>query len=275
MYIGGVEHAVLHLLYSRFYTKFLCDIGVVDFDEPFHKLFNQGMITGKNGIKMSKSKGNVVSPDDLVRDYGCDSLRMYELFVGPPELDAEWDDRGIDGVYRFLTRFWNLVQDNAGKGTVATKEMIKVRHKMIYDITTRLENFNLNTTVSGFMEYNNTLLSIAKKEGGIDKETLETAVILMAPFAPHISEELWSVLGHDTSVFDNTWPQYDKDLMKDDEVEIAVQINGKTKGVVMIAPDEAKDSVLSKAKEAVADKLTGNVIKEIYVPGKIVNIVVK
>ena len=200
---------------------------------------------------------------------------MYELFVGPPELDAEWDDRGIDGVYRFLTRFWNLVQDNAGKDVAATKEMIKVRHKMIYDITTRLENFSLNTTVSGFMEYNNTLLSIAKKDGGIDKETLETAVILMAPFAPHIAEELWSVLGHDTSVFDNTWPKYDAELMKDDEVEIAVQINGKTKGVVMIAPDEAKDSVLSKAKEAVADKLTGNIIKEIYVPGKIVNIVVK
>ena len=125
MYIGGVEHAVLHLLYSRFYTKFLYDIGVIDFDEPFHKLFNQGMITGKNGIKMSKSKGNVISPDDLVRDYGCDSLRMYELFVGPPELDAEWDDRGIEGVYRFLTRFWNLVMDNKDKDIKASKEMIK------------------------------------------------------------------------------------------------------------------------------------------------------
>ncbi|MGN0371128.1 MAG: class I tRNA ligase family protein, partial [Butyrivibrio sp.] len=275
MYIGGVEHAVLHLLYSRFYTKFLCDIGVIDFDEPFQKLFNQGMITGKNGIKMSKSKGNVVSPDDLVRDYGCDSLRMYELFVGPPELDAEWDDRGIEGVYRFLTRFWNLVTDNAGKDIKATKEMIKVRNKMVYDITTRLENFNLNTVVSGFMEYNNTLLSIAKKEGGVDKETLETAVILISPFAPHIAEELWSVLGHDTTVFNNKWPEYDETLMKDDEIEIPVQINGKTKGVVNIAEGEDKDSVLSKAKEAIADKLTGNVIKEIYVPGKIVNIVMK
>ena len=123
MYIGGVEHAVLHLLYSRFYTKFLHDIGVVDFDEPFHKLFNQGMITGKNGIKMSKSKGNVVSPDDLVRDYGCDSLRMYELFVGPPELDAEWDDRGIDGVNRFLKRLWNLLMDSKENEVQATKEM--------------------------------------------------------------------------------------------------------------------------------------------------------
>ena len=132
MYIGGVEHAVLHLLYSRFYTKFLCDIGAIDFDEPFKKLFNQGMITGKNGIKMSKSKGNVVSPDDLVRDYGCDSLRLYELFVGPPELDAEWDDRGIEGVSRFLNRFWNLVMDNKDKDVKASKEMIKLRHKLVY-----------------------------------------------------------------------------------------------------------------------------------------------
>lgn len=164
MYIGGVEHAVLHLLYSRFYTKFLYDIGAVDFDEPFKKLFNQGMITGKNGIKMSKSKGNVVSPDDLVRDYGCDSLRMYELFVGPPELDAEWDDRGIDGVYRFLNRVWNLVMDSKDADVKATKEMIKIRNKMVYDITTRLESFSLNTVISGFMEYNNKLIDIAKKK---------------------------------------------------------------------------------------------------------------
>ena len=170
MYIGGVEHAVLHLLYSRFYTKFLCDIGVIDFDEPFHKLFNQGMITGKNGIKMSKSKGNVVSPDDLVRDYGCDSLRMYELFVGPPELDAEWDESGIDGVHRFLTRFYKLIMDQKDKGVEADKELLKVRHKLIYDITTRLNNFSLNTVVSGFMEYTNTLTAMAKKSG-VDKET--------------------------------------------------------------------------------------------------------
>ena len=177
MYIGGVEHAVLHLLYSRFYTKFLCDIGVIDFDEPFHKLFNQGMITGKNGIKMSKSKGNVVSPDDLVRDYGCDSLRMYELFVGPPELDAEWDESGIDGVHRFLTRFYKLIMDQKDKGVEADKELLKVRHKLVYDITTRLNNFSLNTVVSGFMEYTNTLTAMAKKSG-VDKETLETAICI-------------------------------------------------------------------------------------------------
>ena len=131
MYIGGVEHAVLHLLYSRFYTKFLYDIGVVDFEEPFKKLFNQGMITGKNGIKMSKSKGNVVSPDDLVRDYGCDSLRIYEMFVGPPELDSEWDERGIDGVYRFITKFWKLAVNSIEADVKATNEMVKLRHQMI------------------------------------------------------------------------------------------------------------------------------------------------
>ena len=273
MYIGGVEHAVLHLLYSRFYTKFLCDIGVIDFDEPFHKLFNQGMITGKNGIKMSKSKGNVVSPDDLVRDYGCDSLRMYELFVGPPELDAEWDESGIDGVHRFLT-FYKLIMDQKDKGVEADKELLKVRHKLIYDITTRLNNFSLNTVVSGFMEYTNTLTAMAKKSG-VDKETLETAIVLLAPFAPHIAEELWEAMGHEDSVFAQTWPTYDEEAMKEDEVEIVVQINGKVKGKLVIGAEEDKDSVLAKAKEVLGDKLNGNIVKEIYVPGRIVNIVQK
>ena len=274
MYIGGVEHAVLHLLYSRFYTKFLYDIGVVDFDEPFTKLFNQGMITGKNGIKMSKSKGNVVSPDDLVRDYGCDSLRLYELFVGPPELDSEWDERGIDGVYRFINRFYQLVMNNKVLNAPETEELVKIRNKMIYDITTRLENFSLNTVVSGFMEYNNKLNDIAKTQG-IDKETLKTAVVLLAPFIPHVSAELWEELGETGSVFDAGWPVCDEEAMKDNEIEIAVQINGKTKGTVLIATDEDKDSAIAKGKEAIADKLTGTIIKEIYVPGKIINIVMK
>ena len=275
MYIGGVEHAVLHLLYSRFYTKFLYDIGAIDFDEPFHKLFNQGMITGKNGIKMSKSKGNVVSPDDLVRDYGCDSLRIYELFVGPPELDAEWDDRGIDGVYRFLNRFWKLVQDSAEANVAETKEMVKLRHCLIHDITERLESFSLNTVVSKFMEYNNKMIDMAKKTGGIDKETLSTYVILLSPFAPHIAEELWQVLGHDTSVFAAKWPEHDEDAMKDDEVEVPVQINGKTRAVISIPVDISKEDAIAKGKEAVADKLTGTIVKEIYVPKKIINIVQK
>ena len=274
MYIGGVEHAVLHLLYSRFYTKFLKDIGVIDFDEPFIKLFNQGMI-GKDGAKMSKSKGNVVSPDELINDYGCDSLRLYELFVGPPELDSEWDDRGIEGVYRFINRFYNLVLDNKDKTVEATEDMIKLRNRFVYDITTRLESFSLNTVVSGFMEYNNKMLDIAKRNGGIDRKTLETAIILIAPFAPHVSEELWSQMGHTGSVFDNTWPTYDKEKMKDSEIEIAVQINGKTRGTIMIDAEASKEAVLETVKKAMSDKITGAIIKEIYVPGRIVNIVVK
>ena len=276
MYIGGVEHAVLHLLYSRFYTKFLYDIGAIDFDEPFVKLFNQGMITGKNGIKMSKSKGNVISPDDLVNDYGCDSLRMYELFVGPPELDAEWDDRGIDGVSRFLKRFWNLALDSIEKDIPATKEMEKTRHKMVYDITSRLEAFSLNTVVSGFMEYTNKLIAIAKQnDGAVDKETIETATILLAPFVPHIAEEIWEKLGHEDSIFHAQWPAHDEELMKDDEIEVPVQINGKTKAVISIPAEISKEDAIAEGKKAVADKISGNIIKEIYVPKKIINIVVK
>ena len=276
MYIGGVEHAVLHLLYSRFYTKFLHDIGVVDFDEPFKKLFNQGMITGKNGIKMSKSKGNVVSPDDLVRDYGCDSLRLYEMFVGPPELDSEWDERGIDGVYRFITRFWKLAVDSIEANVEPTKEMIKLRHQMVHTITRRLEDFSLNTVVSGFMEFNNKFIELAKKEGGIDKETIQTFVTLLAPFAPHIGEELWERLGNTGSVFENNkWPEADEELMKDDEIQVPVQINGKTKVVISVPADISKDDAIAQGKEALGDKLTGNIVKEIYVPGRIINIVMK
>ena len=280
MYIGGVEHAVLHLLYSRFYTKFLHDIGVVDFDEPFTKLFNQGMICGRDretgaATKMSKSLGNIVSPDDMVRDYGCDALRMYELFIGPPELDSIWDDRGIDGVYRFLTRFYTMVTKNIENPGKETPELIKLRHKMVYDITTRLESFSLNTVVSGFMEYNNKLVDLTKK-GGVDTETLKTVVRLIAPFAPHMGEELWQQLGGTDTVFASGWPTYEEDALKDNEVTIPVQINGKTKGTIDIAVDDAKDAVIAKGKEAIADKLEGlNVIKEIYVPGKIVNIVAK
>ena len=279
MYIGGVEHAVLHLLYSRFYTKFLYDIGVIDFDEPFKKLFNQGMVCGRDKVtgaatKMSKSLGNIVSPDDIVRDYGCDALRLYELFIGPPELDSIWDDRGIDGIYRFITRFWNLVMDNKDKGVAETKESVKLRHKMVYDITQRLETFSLNTVISGFMEYNNKMIEMAKKDG-IDKETLKTAVVLLAPFAPHLGEELWRQLGETDSVFHTTWPSADADAMKDDEIEIAVQINGKTKAVVKVPAEVPKEDAIIAGKEALGDKLAGTVVKEIYVPGKIINIVVK
>ena len=274
MYVGGVEHAVLHLLYARFYTKFLYDIGVIDFVEPFKKLFNQGMIC-KDGAKMSKSKGNVVSPDELVRDYGCDSVRMYELFVGPPELDAEWNDRGMEGVYKFINRFYKLIMENKDKNYGKTAEMDKLKNKMIQEITERTDTFSFNTVISGFMENTNKITDLAKKQGGIDKDTLKTMTILIAPFAPHIAEELWEGLGETTSVFEATWPEVDENALKETTMEIVVQINGKVKAKINVDVTLDKDSVISAAKEELSDRLPENIVKEIYVPGKIVNIVGK
>ena len=275
MYVGGVEHAVLHLLYARFYTKFLHDIGVVDFDEPFKRLFNQGMIT-KDGAKMSKNKGNVVSPDETVENYGCDSLRMYELFIGPPELDSEWDDNGIDGVFRYLNKVWKFVNEYKDKLVEKpTAEMEFVKNKLTCEITKRLEALTLNTVVSGFMEYTNKMIAVAKAAGGIDKDSLETLTLLLAPFTPHISEEMWQLLGHDTSVFTHGWPKYDESKLKEETVNIAVQIDGKVKVQLSVDPNADKDAVLAAAKAALGDKLSGNIVKEIYVPGRIVNIVVK
>ncbi len=275
LYVGGIEHAVLHLLYARFYTKFLYDIGVVDFDEPFKRLFNQGMIN-KDGAKMSKSKGNVVSPDELVEKYGCDSLRMYELFVGPPELDSEWDDRGIEGVYRFLNKVWKLTVENKDKFIAPTKESEKLKHKLIHDITTRLENLSMNTVVSGFMEFVNKTTDLVKTQGGIDKDLVETMLILLAPFTPHIAEELWRVIGNDNTIFATNWPKYDESKMEDDVIAIIVQFNGKLRGNVEVPKDMQKDDVIKLVKEQFADKLEGiEIVKEIYVPGKIVNLVIK
>ena len=272
MYVGGVEHAVLHLLYARFYTKFLKDIGVVGFEEPFLRLFNQGMIV-KDGAKMSKSKGNVVSPDDLVGDYGCDSLRMYELFVGPPDMDAEWDDSGIDGVFRFLTKLYRLCSENAGKGTELTKDMDRLRNKLIADISQRLESFSLNTVVSGFMEYTNKINELASKQGGVDDETLKTISVLIAPFAPHIAEEMWEMLGGTDSVFRESWPKADEAAMEEDSIEMVVQVNGKVRCRLSVPVDMGKDDVINLAKETLGDKLPGDIKKEIFVPGKLVNIV--
>ena len=192
--------------------------------------------------------GNVGSPDVLVRD---------------------------EGVSRFLNRFWNLVMDSRGKNVKPSKEMVRLRHKLIFDIEQRFNQFNLNTVISGFMEYNNKFMELAKKEGGIDEETLKTFVVLLAPFAPHIGEELWQQLGGIGSVFHAKWPECDEAAMKEDEIEIAVQLNGKTRAVIKIAADASRDEAIEAGKAAVAGKMTGNVVKEIYVPGKIVNLVVK
>ncbi len=280
MYIGGVEHAVLHLLYSRFYTKFLYDIGVVGFDEPFTKLFNQGMICGRDRetgkpTKMSKSLGNIVSPDDIVNDYGCDTLRLYELFVGPPELDSIWDDAGIDGISRFIKRFYSMVLDNADKDVAETPELLRLRHGLIKDISQRLESFSLNTVISAFMEYNNKFVELTKTTG-VDKETLKTMVKLLAPFAPHIGEELWENLGGTDSVFHETWPEFDEAHLKADTITLPVQVCGKTRVTVDVPADADKDTIIALGKEALGDRIAGKtIVKEIYVPGKIINIVAK
>ena len=275
LYVGGIEHAVLHLLYARFYTKFLYDIGVVDFNEPFKKLFNQGMIN-KDGAKMSKSKGNIVSPDELVERYGCDSLRMYELFVGPPELDSEWDDSGIDGVFRYINKVWKFVDEYKEKITAPSREIEFYKNKLIYEITNRLDAFTMNTVVSGFMEFTGKLIDAAKKNNGVDQDTLDALIILLAPFVPHVASEMWELTGHKSPLFEQKWPIYDESKLKTDTIDMAVQINGKVRCNISVSAESDKDQILAAAKEALSDKLSGKtIVKEIVVPGRIVNIVVK
>jgi len=274
-YVGGIEHAVLHLLYARFYTKFLYDIGVVKFEEPIKKLFNIGMVN-LNGKKMSKGEGYGVSPDELLPTHGCDALRMYELFVGPPAMDSEWDSNGIDGVFRFLSRVWRLVEPGFANTVTATEEMERLRHRLVHDITYRIENLSLNTVVSGFMEHTNTLQNLSKEAGGLDKATIETLAILLAPFAPHLAEEIWANMGNKNTIFAEEWPKYDAAMLKTDTIEIGLQVNGKLRGNIQIPVDLDKDSVLAQAQEALSDKLAGmEIVKSIYVPGRIANFVVK
>ncbi|MBX6353088.1 MAG: leucine--tRNA ligase [Thermoflavifilum sp.] len=275
MYIGGVEHAVLHLLYARFFTKVLYDLGLIDFDEPFQRLFNQGMLT-LGGAKMSKSKGNVVNPDDIIAEHGADALRVYELFVGPPDEDAEWSTNGMEGVSRFLHRFYRLVVTHADKPVPTRDSLERLRHRFIATLTERLESFRMNTAVSAFMEYLNELSTEA--EHGLDRATLETLAVTIAPFAPHLGEELWERLGHTTSVFDASWPTYDERWLRDEEVEIAIQVNGRVRAHTRIAAEAPQDDAVAvaRAHPDVQPWLEGKtVVKEIYVPGRLVNLVVK
>jgi leucyl-tRNA synthetase len=281
-YVGGVEHAILHLLYARFFTKVLYDLGYLKFDEPFGRLFNQGMIlkqsqkTGKLE-KMSKSKGNVVNPDELVAKYGTDTIRMYELFVGPPELDSEWSDRGIEGVYKFLRRSWdwvmNLKDFPAGADDADTSREL---HTLIYKITDRLETFKFNTAISAFMEFLNAVAAGDNKKR-LSKKTLESFIILLAPFGPHIAEEMWEATGHAESVFKAKWPAYDKKMITTDTVELPVQVNGKLRGTLTISRDAPEEEVFEKALEleGVKKYTAGKGIKKkVYVREKIINLVV-
>ena len=269
-YNGGMEHTTLHLLYSRFWHKFLYDQKVVPTPEPYQKRTSHGMILGENGEKMSKSRGNVVNPDDIVREYGADTLRTYEMFIGAFDLAASWSEDGVKGCRRFLERVWKL-QDIMTDEEGYSADLETKMHQTIKKVSNDFENLKYNTAIAAMMA----LINDFYKKNAVTKGEYKTLITLLNPVAPHITEELWQIVGGEGYLYQTTWPEYDEAKTVESTVEIAVQINGKTKGTITIGKDDAKDDVIAKAKESIADKLTGNIVKEIYVPGRIVNIVAK
>ncbi len=272
-YNGGMEHTTLHLLYSRFWHKFLYDIGVVPTKEPYAKRTSHGMILGENGEKMSKSRGNVVNPDDVVRDYGADTLRLYEMFIGDFEKAAPWSTSSIKGCRRFVERIWNL-QNSLNDETGHSRSLERAINKTVKKVTEDIEGMKFNTAIAAMMS----LLNETDKVGSISREDYKTIINLLNPFAPHITEELWEMQGFDGFCSLADWPEYDEALCTDSEVEIAVQVNGKLRSRITVAVDADQDTVLAaaKAEQKVADELSGgNIVKEIYIKGKLVNIVVK
>ena len=269
-YNGGMEHTTLHLLYSRFWHRFLYDQGVVPTKEPYQKRTSHGMILGENGEKMSKSRGNVVNPDDIVMDYGADTLRTYEMFIGAFDLSASWSENGVKGCRRFLDRVWKLqeilVDGNEYRSAFETK-----MHQTIQKVSSDFENLKYNTAIAAMMS----LLNDFYKEGSINRAEFKTFLILLNPVAPHITEEIWENCGYEGRVYAQTWPEFDEAKTGEDTIELPVQINGKTRAVVTLPADVDKDTAIAAGKELIADKLTGTIVKEIYVPGRIINIVQK
>ena len=269
-YNGGMEHTTLHLLYSRFWHKFLYDEGVVPTKEPYKKRTSHGMILGENGEKMSKSRGNVVNPDDIIDEFGADTLRTYEMFIGAFELGASWSQEGVKGCRRFLDRVWKL-GDLVVDGDGFSADMEVKMHQTIKKVSLDFEGLKFNTAIAAMMS----LVNDFYKKGSITKEEFRTLLVLLNPVAPHMTEELWETFGFDGYLFETQWPVYDEAKTIEDTVEIAVQINGKTKATIAISRDISKEDALAKGKEALGDKLNGTIVKEIYVPGRIVNIVQK
>ena len=269
-YNGGMEHTTLHLLYSRFWHKFLYDSNIVPTSEPYQKRTSHGMILGENNEKMSKSRGNVVNPDDIVNEFGADTLRTYEMFIGAFELSASWSNDGVKGCRRFLDRVWKL-QDILTDEEGYSKEMETKMHQTIKKVSSDFENLKYNTAIAAMMS----LINEFYKVGKVTKGEFKTLITLLNPVAPHMTEELWEIMGFSGRLYQTSWPEYDEAKTVESTVEIAVQINGKTKATLAIKKDDSKDVVIPKAKEVIADKLTGNIVKEIYVPGRIVNIVMK
>ena len=269
-YNGGMEHTTLHLLYSRFWHKFLYDQKVVPCPEPYAKRTSHGMILGSNGEKMSKSRGNVVNPDDIVRDYGADTLRTYEMFIGAFDLSASWSEDGVKGCRRFLERVWKL-QDIMTEEDGYSRDLEIKMHQTVKKVSYDFENLKYNTAIAAMMA----LINEFYRKNAVTKGEFKTLLTLLNPVAPHITEELWQRVGFEGRVYQTVWPEYEEAKTVESEVEIAVQINGKTRATLNIGKDDPKDEVIARAKEVIADKLTGTIIKEIYVPGRIVNIVQK
>ena len=273
-YNGGMEHTTLHLLYSRFWHKFLYDIGQVPTAEPYAKRTSHGMILGENGEKMSKSRGNVVNPDDVVNEFGADTLRLYEMFIGDFEKAAPWSNAGIKGCRRFIERYWNL-QSILIDGEAIRPEMENSFHKAIKKVSYDIENLKFNTAIASLMA----LMNVIAEKGSINKAELSVFTMLLNPFAPHVTEEVWSEMKlGEGMVTEQPWPKYDESKCKDDVIEIVVQVNGKVRARLCVAADIQKDDAiaLAKAEDRIAAEINGkNVVKEIYVPGKLVNIVVK
>ena len=272
LYIGGPEHAVGHLMYSRIWNRFLYDKGLSPVKEPFKKLVHQGMILGSNGIKMGKRFPEfVVNPSNIVRDYGADTLRLYEMFMGPLEASKPWSATGVEGAKRFIVRVWNFFTNPDNISDANKDELTMLYHQTVKKVTNDFENLAFNTAISQMMIFVNQFY----ETGTCPKEYAEGFIKMLSCICPHVGEELWSVLGHDDTIAYEAWPQFIEELTVEDAIEIAVQINGKTKGVVKVSKDADKDTVLAAAKDAVKEKLTPNIVNEIYVPGKIVNIVCK
>ena len=272
LYVGGPEHAVGHLLYSRFWNNFLFDKGLVPVKEPFAKLVHQGMILGPNGVKMSKSKGNVINPDDMVREYGTDALRMYEMFMGPLDSDKPWDPNGIEGSKKFLDRVWRLFAESDKIQDKENKNLEKVYHFTVKKVTNDYEAMSFNTAISQMMIFINS----AYKEDILPKEYAEGFLQLLNPIAPHITEELWNILGHNETISYEKWPVYDEQKSKSDEYNLPIQVNGKLRATIDIPYDTDESVIKEKAHNAVSSHIEGKtIIKEIYVKNKIYNIVVK
>ena len=269
-YNGGMEHTTLHLLYSRFWHKFLYDQKVVPCPEPYQKRTSHGMILGENGEKMSKSRGNVINPDDIINEFGADTLRTYEMFIGAFDMAASWSNDGVKGCRRFLDRVWKL-QELVTEETGYSKELETRMHQTIKKVSSDFESLKYNTGIAAMMS----LINDFYKAGKVTRDEFKTLITMLNPVAPHMTEELWEIMGYEGKLYQTSWPVWDEAKTVESVIEVAVQVNGKVRATVKVPADVSKEDAIAAGKEAVADKLAGTIVKEIYVPGKIINIVVK